>query len=203
MNRINQQGLQLVRSTRARTLALVEGFSQADLDSSPAPGVWSVGEVLDHLILSDHIYYGEVKQLFALKKAGKRPYLRRSFSDIDASILYIPKSLLSYTEMPFNILNVFLPRAVRNFFISSRLIPAQTPEIARPRPGRSKEALWRELSAAPDELKALFAQQPDIDYREFKHYHPLLGENNLLEILQFLTNHETVHQKQIRDLIVK
>lgn len=199
---LEDRGMRLVRSSRGRTLALVEALNQDDLDYSPKPGQWSVGEILDHIILSDGVYYGEMRELFALKKAGKRPYLRRSFADIDASILFIPKTMLSFIETPMWMMNQFLPREVREFLINSRLIPAQTPEIARPRPCRSGEVMRRELQAAPDELAALFAQCPNINYKEFKHYHPLLGENNLMEILEFLTNHETLHQKQIQEAIV-
>jgi hypothetical protein len=30
------------------------GLSQAQMDYSPAPGTWSIGEVVDHLILSEY-----------------------------------------------------------------------------------------------------------------------------------------------------
>jgi uncharacterized damage-inducible protein DinB len=174
-----------------------------ELDYAPAPGTWSVGEVLDHLILSDQLYYSELKELFALKEAGKKPYLRRSFSDFNPSILFIPKPALPLLDVPFEVVNMFLPRTVRSFFIRSRLIPAEAPDSATPRPGRAGDVLRQELREGPDHLEALFAQLPNADFRTFKHYHPLLGENNVYEVLDFLTNHETVHQKQIREIIPK
>lgn len=193
--------LAAVRTTRSRTMELVDGLEQDDLDSPVAPGVWSVGEVLDHLILSDQVYRREIEELFRLKASGARPYLKRSFADIDAAILFIPKVLLPLAEIPFNIMNAFLPRAVRNFVISSRLIPTQAPEVAKPRPGRPLESLWVDLKAGPDQMEQLFSEQPSMDYTECIHYHPLLGENNLVDLLRFITNHEAVHQKQIEELV--
>lgn len=198
-----RESMQLARITRARTLALVDGLSQAELDYAPSPGKWSAGEILDHLILSDQVYYGEITALFDLKKAGKRPYLRRNFSDFNPSILFIPKPALPYLDATFNAVNTVLPRALRTFFIVSRIIPAEAPDIAMPRPGRSGDALRQELQRGPEYLERLFAQMPDADFSMFIHYHPLLGENNVYQMIQFLTNHETVHQKQIRETIPK
>ncbi len=203
MSQSSLKDLQKSRSTRSRTLQLTDGLSQEELDYSSGPAVWSIGEVLDHLILTDGVYGKEIKELFELKASGKPPYLRRGFSDIDASILYIPKLLLPLAEIPFNVMNVFLPKAVRSFVIASRLIPAQAPGIAKPRPGRSKQALGDELKAGPDTMEELLASQPGLDPKEFTHYHPLLGENNVDDMLRFLTNHEVVHQKQIAELIAR
>lgn len=48
---IPEAELRRLEAVRARTLALVDGLTQEDLDRRPARGGWSVGEVLDHLRL--------------------------------------------------------------------------------------------------------------------------------------------------------
>ncbi|HEX3555624.1 MAG TPA: DinB family protein [Thermoanaerobaculia bacterium] len=47
-----QAALDQLAQARAQTLALVQPLSQEELDRAPAPGKWSVGEVLDHLFLA-------------------------------------------------------------------------------------------------------------------------------------------------------
>ena len=160
-----------------------------------------MGEILDHLILSDQVYFREIKSLFDLKKAGQPTYLRRRFSDFNPSVFFIPKSALPYLEEPFRLVNLILPRSLRTFFVLSRLVPTDAPDVATPRPGRSGDAIRQELAAGPAELADLFAGAPGADFNEFIHYHPLLGENNLYQILTFLTNHETVHQRQLQDTL--
>jgi hypothetical protein len=51
-----QQSLDMLRLTRARTLRLCAGMTQAQSDYSPAVGKWSAGEVLDHLLLAEKLY---------------------------------------------------------------------------------------------------------------------------------------------------
>jgi len=42
-----------------------------------------------------------------------------------------------------------------------------------------------------------------LKYDDFKFYHPLFGENNLYQLLQILTFHESIHHKQIQKTILK
>jgi hypothetical protein len=201
--RVAQKGLQLVSTTRQRTLALTEILSQTELDRSPAPGKWSVGEILDHLIKSDGVYYEVIRELFQLRQAGKEAYIRYGFKDINASVLGIPKSSIGFFEIPFGMFNLFVPRSIRTFLMTSRWFPTEAPDVARPRPGRSGDRLRRALNNAPDELETLFESQPGLKYDDFKFYHPLFGENNLYQLLQILTFHESIHHKQIQETILK
>ena len=84
----------MFRTTRAHTLEMVQGLSQCQMDFEPAPGKWSVGEVLDHLILGQRLNLSYIAEVIGMKKAGQRPVLRLSFTDVDVSIGYLPKSML-------------------------------------------------------------------------------------------------------------
>lgn len=194
-------GLQLVHDTRKKTLSLVETLSQQEIEASPEAGKWSVGEILDHLIKADEVYYKVIRELFHLKQSGREPYIRKNFKDINASVLGLPKSALSYFEVPFGMFNLFVPRTIRTFLMTSRWFPTEAPDIAKPVPGRSGETLRHELNAAPSELDDLFMNQPDLKFEHYKFYHPLFGENNLYQLLQILTYHESIHQKQIQETI--
>jgi uncharacterized damage-inducible protein DinB len=193
--------LEVFRSTRAQTLAMVERVSQAQLDYSPAPHEWSVGELLDHILLAEKVFRDEIAHLIELKQAGQKPVLKRSFRDLDVSIAYIPKPLLPVVEIPFTLFNMFVPSAARELMMRYRLIPAQNPEVATPRKGRPADQLRNDLRSSLKETEALFEANPDLDYREMIDEHPLLGTNNVLQLLRLLALHEVRHQSQISDIL--
>src|SRR5690349_5735558 len=104
-----QDSLQLFRSTRLRTLALADQLSQEQLDFTTGTGKWSAGEVLDHLLLAEKVNRDQIAELIKLQKAQQKPFVRRSFADVNVSVAYIPKSLLPILEVPFILLNTIVP----------------------------------------------------------------------------------------------
>jgi len=193
--------LDRVRRVRRETLRLTGDLDQERLDRRPSPRRWSVGEVLDHLILSDRFYRGDVERLFELARAGERPVLRRSFADLDPSILFFPKRLLPLLEPPLAVMNLFMPRSLRDWIARNRLIPAQNPEISEPRPGRPAEELRHELAESLEETEAVFRDAEGLDLTAIEHYHPLLGKRDLAGLLDFIADHEERHQAQIREIL--
>ena len=195
------ESLEMLRTTRAQTLAMVQELSQSEMDYQPEPGKWSVGEVLDHLILGQRLNLCYIAEVIAMKAAGKPPVLRLSSTDVDVSIGYIPKRLLPALEVPFTVLNLFLPSGVRDFMTRNPLIPAQNPEVTNPRHARLAEELRNDLISSLKETEALLDSHSDLDYGEMVIQHPLLGNNNVPELLRFLALHEQRHQSQIKDIL--
>jgi DinB superfamily len=193
--------LERFRSIRARTLAMVQGLSQAQMDYAPAPGTWSIGEVVDHLILSVDIIRVDIAELIELVKTGKPPLLYRSAGEFNITTFFIPKCMLPFLEVPFNFLGIFVPDSVREFFVRYRLIPARAADTATPRQGRSVAELHDGLRSSLEELEALFAANPNLDYDKMVHQHPLLGTQNVPHLLYIMGLHEERHQAQISDLL--
>ena len=196
-----EEGLKMFRDARARTLAMTDGLSQAQLDYAPARGRWSVGEVLDHLLLAEKMNREQFAELIALQKRGRRAELRRSFADVNVSVAYLPKSLLPFLEIPFTVLNLLIPVGAREAIMRNRVIPAQNPDAATPRRGRAAAELRRDLAASLGETLALFAADPGLDYRAMVVQHPLLGRNDVGALLRFLALHEERHQAQISEVM--
>src|SRR5439155_6154535 len=140
-----KDSLEMFRSVRAQTLAMVQELSQSQMDYEPAPGKWSVGEVLDHLILGQRLNLSYIVEVIGMKKAGQRPVLKLSFTEVDVSIGYLPKSMLPALEVPFNVMNMFLPSSAGVFMTRYRLIPAQNPELTAPRRCRPADDLRNDL----------------------------------------------------------
>jgi DinB superfamily len=195
-----RQNLELLHSTRAGTLRLCSAITQAQSEFAP-PGKWSVGEVLHHLLLAENLYRGNFAQLIELQKSGERPILRRSFADLNTSIAHIPKPILPMLEIPFTVMNMFVPSVVRETMMQFRLVPAQNPDVITPKKGQPVNDLRVALQASYDEMAALFNANPNLDYRGMTYQHPIMGSNNALQMMRIVALHERRHQSQIRDLL--
>ena len=196
-----KDSLEMFRSTRVQTMAMVDGLTQAQIDHVPARGKWSIGEVLDHLILGQRLNVCYIAEVIEMKKAGRQPVRKLNFSDVDVSVGYIPKSVLPVLETPFTILNMFVPTGVRDFMTRNRLVPAQNPNITTPRRGRSSADLHHDLVSSLKELRTLLESHAHLDFSEMMIMHPLLGANNVPGLVRFLALHEQRHQSQIDDVL--
>jgi hypothetical protein len=196
-----RESLEIFRSTRLQTIALAEQLSQSQLDFKYTPDKWSAGEVLDHLLLAERLNRDQIAELIDLKKAGRNPSVRRTFSDVNVSVAYIPKSVLPALEVPFTLLNIFVPASVRQYMTRNRLIPAQAPDKATPKRGRPAAELLEDLAASLRKTEELLNANADLDYREMSVQHPLLGNNDVPGLLRFMAAHEQRHQSQIKDIM--
>src|SRR5262245_2458538 len=128
-----QNALGLLETTRAETLAMSARLSQNQADFTPAPGKWSAGEVLDHLLLAEKLYRGFIADLIELEKAGRRPVISAGFRDVNTSVGHIPKSLIVFLDVPFTVANLFVPGFAREAMLQFRALPAENPDATQPR----------------------------------------------------------------------
>jgi DinB superfamily len=184
-------------SARALTLAAITPLSQAQLDFSPRPGRWSVGEVADHLLLAESQYRDEIGRLIELARSGRRPYIRRSFADANVSPLFLPDAVLTLLDVPFSIVGRFMPEAVRAAILEMPLVPVRNPDFSTPRPNRPAAALKADLANSIQRTRDLLARNADIDFRQLVSEHPLMGRTNVPQILTFLARHERRHHLQM------
>ena len=193
--------LEQVCGVRSRTLALIQDLSQEQLDYMPDPGEWSVGEIVDHLILSEQVLRGDIAILIERTKAGQTPYLYRSFAEFNARPAFIPECALRFLEAPLNFLNMYTPAGLREYVVRNIPVPALAPDVTIPRRGRTKAALCEELPSTLHETEALFAANPSLDYDNMRHQHPLFGVQTVPQLLRTLWLHEQAHQGQIARML--
>jgi uncharacterized damage-inducible protein DinB len=182
---------------RARTLEMVASLSQRQLDFAPGPGRWSIGEVLDHLLAVDRLYREEIAALVALARAGRRPYLRRTFRDINIAPLFLPDALLPWLDLPLSLLNRVTPDAVRDVLTRLPIVPSRRPDRGAPRARRPGPELRRELATSLAGLRALVDANADLDFRTLVLEHPVTGVSHVPRLLAFVAEHERRHQRQI------
>lgn len=192
--------LNVPATARAATIRLVASLNQAQLDFSPQTGKWSIGEVLDHLLLVEELYRREIARLIALKRAGQRPYIRRTFADVNVSPLYLPDVLLPFLTLPLTIANVFIPSFVRDLATEYAVIPTRNPDGTTPRARRPAAELRAGLITSQAYIRELLAENDDLDFSEMVSEHPLTGASNVPAMLSFLARHERRHQGQIARL---
>ena len=199
--RMFDEDLEAFCRVRLRTLELVRPLTQEQLDQAPAPGKWSVGETVEHIILAAGLLQRDLEALIQLKRSGRRPFLRRTFSDIDIGLTFVPKASLLLLEIPFSLLSSFLIEPVRAYFTRNRLIRFRAATEATPRHGLPADELNNRLLTSLESVRRTYEINADLDFRELVAQHPLTGYLNMLELLRFMTNHELRHQKQILEAL--
>ena len=133
------QGLDEFRATRTRTLALAVGLTQKQLEFRPGLNQWSIGEVLDHMLLAERANRDQIARLIEMKRQGRVPELNLTFSDLNISVAGVPRCLLALLEGPITLMNQFVPDGLRTYLTRNRLIPFRNPDVATPRRGRPAE----------------------------------------------------------------
>ncbi|MBC8029080.1 MAG: DinB family protein [Pyrinomonadaceae bacterium] len=196
-----EEGLAEFRATRERTLALVNGRTQTQLDYTPAPDRWSVGEVLDHMLLGERINREQIAKLIEMSRKGEKPELRLTFSDLDISVTGVPRAVLPLLEIPLTIMNMLVPDNLRTYLTRNRLVRFKNPDVATPRRARAGVQLRADLTDSLRETESLFQDNPDVDYSEMVVQHPLLGRYDVPGLLRFMAAHEQRHQSQITDVL--
>lgn len=187
---------------RALTLAGVWPLSQAQLDFSPRPGRWSVGEIADHLLLAEALYRGEVVQLVELARAGQPTYRRHSFSEVNVAPLHLPDAVLSLMEVPLGFMSRLIPDSVLSVVTEFPILPTRNPDFATPRPRRPAAELKDDLAGSMAKTRAIIESNADLDFGQLVSEHPLTGRTNVAQILTFLARHERRHQGQMEGVRV-
>jgi len=157
---------------RARLLAAVEGLSEEQQAFSPAPGRWSVAELVEHLSIVE----GNVATLLdkLLSKAGE------SGAASSPDIFVDPVSIEEFVER-------------------TRGVKLEAPERIRPTglPLADSLARLRDSRAA---LHALRPRVERADGRAIRFPHPAWGPLDLYQWLLFVGAHEDRHLAQIEAL---
>ena len=184
-------------AARRETVRLAAPLTQPQLDFCPWRGRWSIGEVLHHLMLAEDLYRGEIGRLVDLARAGRRPYIRRSFSEVNVAPFFVPDAVLPMFDIPFSIVNRFIPQSVRDFAIEYPIVPIRNPSVATPRAGRTGAELRAELPSSLERTRILLVSNADLPFEQMVSEHPLMGPASVPQILAFLARHERRHHTQI------
>ena len=164
----------LLDDIREQVMAVLRAVIQAQADRRPAENEWSLGEIANHLAITEHAYMGVVADLAA---ADKRP-------DADARA--------ALRNRPFRIEDTW------NIAVTGKLT---TPQELLPTPGKPLPDLLRALHEARARSKQIMAPFRDQDLSVKFFVHPRLGTMTLYERMAQLAYHELKHLKQMERVL--
>jgi hypothetical protein len=155
---------------RAALLGAVASVPSDHLDRQPAPGAWSVGELLDHL---HQIEAGSARLL-----AGRLAKAREAGLGPETSSESVLQCLADFPirEGP----------------------PREAPEMVRPRPGTRAEDAMAGLQASREMLLEVLREGDGLDLGSVTAHHRVLGDIGIYAWCVFIGQHEERHERQIR-----
>jgi hypothetical protein len=186
---------------RRRTLSMVENLTEEQASFAPTIKAWSVAQNLDHIVLFEDLYRGAIQKLIDLGKQGKKPQVTYTLKDIDVSLSALPEFMLKAMEAPLNMMNPFIPSAVRQAIVRFPILSANTPQVAAPRTGLKLSTLRTQLAESASVTRDLLSAPLPANPREMAISHPVLGINNVIDLLGMMCAHEERHQDQIQRIL--
>ena len=170
------QAFALLDDVRAKVVALLRTVSQAQADRRPSAGEWSVGEIADHLALTERAYVAGVAELAAHAQPHEFAY-----EEVAA-------------KRKFSVEDLGDPAVTGKFPTPPHLLPVR---------GKPLAELLRALDDAQSERVRLLAPHRDQDLAVKFFRHPLLGPMTLYERLANIAYHEEKHLRQMERALTR
>jgi hypothetical protein len=189
------------RAAREQTVSIIRDLTETQANFKPAPDVWSVSQVVEHLLLTEDLYRTQFQNMIAMAKRGEGTNIDLSFREINTSVAYIPREVMPMLTVPLNIFNVFVPRAVREAMFRIPLIPAVAPSISSPAVSQPIAELRHRAISSIAATEAVFLGNVPSNLDKMTLSHPILGSNNITQIFGIITAHEERHHGQMRTVI--
>jgi uncharacterized damage-inducible protein DinB len=189
------------RAARAGTLAIIRDLTQEQSDFFPARKVWSIGQNVQHLLLTEMLYRTQMQNLIDLAGKGGKQNIELTFNEIDNSIAFIPRDVIPALTVPLNMLNIFVPRAVHEAMFRTALIPALHPSASAPTRTQPIAELRSQAASSLNATEEIFRGKLPPNLMNMTLTHPVLGTNNIAQILGILAAHEERHHGQIRRVL--
>lgn len=153
--------------------AAVDSVPPARRDAAPAPGRWSVANVLEHLALLERRLTGLFSTRIAEARAGGLGAEART------------DSVLVSTDM---------------VTLMDRTRRLSAPETIHPTSGLTAAAAWSGLEESRAGLRAMITGADGLALGEITHNHAVFGTLDLYQWLAFIGGHEARHADQIREI---
>jgi len=135
-----------------------------------------------------------------MAKNGKGRSLYVSFQEVNTTATLIPRAAVSMFETPVRMFTLFVPHVLRRAIVRYPLVSALNPNASEPRDGLTLDKLRQDLAASLT-ATVKFLQGPlPADLERLTIDHPVIGSNNIVELLSIMSAHEERHQGQIERL---
>jgi hypothetical protein len=194
-------GLHQYRVAREGTLSIIRNLSQNQASFKPATNVWSIGEIVEHLLMTEDLYRAQIQDLIVLARRGGGTNIDLTFKEINTSVAYIPRELIPFFSVPLRVFNMFVPQPVREVMFRLPLIPAVAPTVSTPSTVRPIEELRACCTTSLAATEAVFSSDLPANTDRMTLTHPILGTNNIAQIFRIIAAHEERHHTQMRGVL--
>jgi uncharacterized damage-inducible protein DinB len=159
---------------RKRLLAKVELVSEEKFNRQPIPGKWSLGEVLSHIVASEH---------------GSTSYMKKKSLGIDQ---VDNSGIVESLKLGLLIASQRLPLLK---FKAPKIVLDHTPQFS------SAEAIIRQWDSVRADLKIFLEAVTDKNLRKKIYKHPIAGRLDVVQAVTFYREHIIHHSPQIKRLL--
>ena len=191
-------GLQQYRRAREGTMSLIQNLSQVQADFKPSSDSWSVGQVVQHLLMTEDLYRGQIQEMIAMARRGGGTNIDLTFREINTAVAYIPREVMPLLSAPLRVFNMFVPQTVRELMFRLPIIPALAPTVSTPVTTRAIGDLRADCVTSLESTEALLSGDLPSNLDRITITHPILGTNNVAQIFRIIAAHEERHHSQIR-----
>jgi len=152
--------------------AAIDMVPPAQRESRPSPDRWSVGEIVEHVAMTERMLTKAcARQLAASREAGLAEE-----TDTSSILELMPIGQIANRE--------------RRLDAPARLLPK----------GVDTETSWRELESARAAFREFVTSCDGLALSQVSFPHPALGPLNLYQWLLFTAGHQARHAAQIREI---
>lgn len=170
------RALERLERSRAQMLDLLQQHSEAVTLGRPGPGRWSALEVLDHAQLVER----SVLRLLASPPPEMPPRLNPAL----------------WSRMVRT-----LPARLRLWTLAHRFGKAEAPAMVRPKSVLSRREVFEQAAESRLATRRFMAESLPARLAGVQRVHPVLGQFDGFEWLEFLAAHEERHLGQLRDAL--
>ncbi len=164
----------LLDDVRARVTAVLHAITQPQAHARPAENEWSIGEIADHLAITERAYVGVVADL----AAHARPHEFEYHAIVK--------------NRPFRIEDTWNTEVTGKLPTPSELLPTR---------GKRLDELIQALQDARSSSRQILTPFRDEDLGVKFFVHPRLGIMTLYERIEQLAYHELKHLKQMEKVL--
>jgi hypothetical protein len=164
----------LLEQQRAEILYKVKEISDEKFRRQPAPGKWSIAEILTHIIVAEQLSLGYMKKkanaIEQLSNSGASEFLRLQVLKISQRIPVLK-------------------------FRAPKIVVSNTP------PAYSFAELSAQWQIQREELKQFLESIPNKDVRKVLYKHPIAGRFDAAQAMVFFREHIIHHLPQVKRLL--
>jgi len=196
-----QDSIARMEEKRGRIAGAIQKLSQAQLDFQPGAKSWSIGQVAEHVALSERGLMEIVKSLF--QEPGGRRLLEVTYDQLPLTIQGIPTGIarLSFELLrPFSFMTRCTPKSAVQFMLANPIVKAKAAPESVPAHGKPRAELVAFLSDVRRSTLQFLESVQDKDLSRFHWSHPILGYQDLYGMLELIASHDNRHIRQIEDV---